>query len=70
MDHQIRKIPMALLRDIEEPREFPDQETPNGASPALEKLELSRPKLASTSIESVINKTIDPFLYISQNDGL
>ena len=24
--------------DIEEPREFPTQETPNGASPALEKL--------------------------------
>ena len=41
MDLQIRKIPMALLRDVEEPREFPDQETPNGASPALEKLEFT-----------------------------
>ena len=28
---------MALLRVVEEPREFPDEETPNGASPVLEK---------------------------------
>ena len=27
-----------LLLDVEEPREFPAQETPNGASPVLEKL--------------------------------
>ena len=42
---------MALLRDVEEPREFPVEETPNGASPALEKLELSRPKLAITLVD-------------------
>ena len=29
---------MALLRDVEEPREFPNKENPNGASPVLEKL--------------------------------
>ena len=32
--------PMALLRVVEEPREFPSLENSNGASPAFEKLDI------------------------------
>ena len=32
------KDPNGAPLDVEEPREFPTQETPNGASPVLEKL--------------------------------
>ena len=70
MDFQIRKIPMALLRDVEEPREFPVEETPNGASPALEKLSIVTTQASIHFYRSVINKPVKPFSCNSRNDGL
>ena len=61
---------MALLRDVEEPREFPDYENPNGASPVLKKLVYCHDtSYHSLLYRPVIDKPAKPFLYISQNDG-